>query len=561
MCIIAAAAKKRFMHRDEVIESMRVNSSGFFMAALKPDGTRKTIRTLDDKEALGFFDSTVQEEDAFVMHARIPSRGAKNIENVHGWESDGILFMHNMTITDIDDMMKRIKWENTDSEFFFRKIFIPYYRGLGGEAYKDKKFHPDIDNIIQHFVGYSNKFCFIMPDNNIIRYGTWVSEPDRKLEDGTIAFYASNSGYKVYRAAKGGTAAGAAGFRNHIGFGAQNLSDQDYADLYGYDYEYEYPTGGYGTEQPWRNRKRKMRKSAANAATVPTTPAAKTPSYNKGEMLLKLAGPKGVCQLALAHLVIENTIECRSIYSENKTEEKVQKVLRDMYPACCVGTFKAVSNAFKDLADSENCGFSVDAVKMYVEEFVKTIAEIYEEKMFKEKSPYAVTPSEWAVKLGLEYTIERLNILLRLNNVTMDFQNPEPMDFTKAYVMSGDGSVIEEVHIDDILGLDEMTPDNIIDATQMILSVINDCVETYFPEEIVKEVPITSAESDAVEPANNAEHEDTTDDESNEVEDSAVELTEGDTEVGSEEVDTEDTGLAGTNTDQNGDQDSPLGAA
>jgi hypothetical protein len=135
------------------------------------------------------------------------------------------------------------------------------------------------------------------------------------------------------------------------------------------------------------------------------------------------------------------------------------------------------------------------------------------------------------------------------------------MEFTKAYVMSGDGSVIEEVHIDDILGLDSMTPDNIIDATQMLLSVINDCVDTYFPEDIVKEVPITSANSDAVEPASNAETEDTTDDESNEVEDSAVELTEGDTEVGSEEVDAEDTGLAGDNAGQDGDQDSPLGAA
>lgn len=556
MCIICAAAKKRFMHREEVLESMRVNPAGFFMAALKPDGTRKTIRTLNDKEAIGFFDEMVKEDDTFVMHARIPSRGAKNIDNVHGWESDGILFMHNMTITDIDDMMKRVKWENTDSEFFFRKIFIPYYRGLGGEAYKDGKFHPDLDNIVQHFVGYSNKFCFIMPDNKVIRYGNWVSEPDRKLEDGTVAFYASNGGYKVYnlnsKAGRGGTAAGAAGFRGQIGFGAQQLSCQDYNDLYGYDYEDEYAFDSYGATEPWRNRKRKMRKTA--------TTAAKTSQVNKGEMLLKLAGVKGVCQLAITHLVLENTIDCRFIYSEDETEEKIQKVLREYLPACCAGTFKAVQTAFKDLADSEGCGFSVAAVNTYVEEFAKTIAAIYEEKMYKEKSPYAVTPSEWAVKLGLEATIERMNIIMRMNNVSIDFKNSEPQEFVKAYVMAGDGSEFDEVYIDDILGLSDMKADEMQDAIQMLLSFINDCVDTFFPYDVVTEIPIASDKPEATAVAEGKKEGDS--DDTNEIEDSAKELTADDeTADGSEEVDDEDTGLAGIKAYHNDDQDSPLGAA
>ena len=128
MCIIAHALKKRHMKREEVLEAMRVNPSGFFMAALRADGSKETIRTLEQKEAIAFFDDKVKDDDEFVMHARIPSRGAKSLDNVHGWESDGIYFMHNMTISTIDSMMTRVKWGGTDSEFFFRKIFIPYYR-------------------------------------------------------------------------------------------------------------------------------------------------------------------------------------------------------------------------------------------------------------------------------------------------------------------------------------------------------------------------------------------------------------------------------------------------
>lgn len=197
MCVILHALKKKHMRRPEIVEAMRANSSGFAMFALKPDGTRESIRTLDEKELLDFFDRKVGDGDEVAMHARIPSRGDKNLANVHGWEENGVVFMHNMTITAIDDLMREDKWEGTDSEYFFRSVFMPLYRRWGSDAYRDGKLDPYLDRMVRLFVGHSNKFLFIMPDNRVLRYGQWVSEPSRREGD-QIAFFASNSTYKVY---------------------------------------------------------------------------------------------------------------------------------------------------------------------------------------------------------------------------------------------------------------------------------------------------------------------------------------------------------------------------
>lgn len=473
MCVICMAAKKRHMHREEVQEAMRSNDAGFFMCALRPDGTRETIRTLDQKEALKFWDETVKDDDAFVMHARIPSRGPKTLENVHGWEEDGILFMHNMTITDIDDMMKRAKWSGTDSEFFFRKIFIPYYRGCGDEAYKDGKFCDDLNNLITHFVGYSNKFCFIMPDNTVIRYGSWVNEPDRKEGD-KVAFWASNSSYKVFPTrGKGGGAANAAGFRSPY-----------YDDLPGY-YDSYYGYYGYYERQ---NKKRKQQPQQQQQPKVsyqqPTTPAAaaaapaavtKKETAFDGETLLNMAGVEELCRLAITHLVYENAIICRYIYSEAEAETEVEKVLRASFPAPFRDTFDQVKDAFLSLASYDDLGLDSAAVKKYVRRFALKVAAIYEEKLTKIKSPYAVFPSEWALRMGLKETQDKIRILGRLMNVEMFFQGMAE-EVAVAYVMSKDGEQVEVCQIEDLIGLDELKVDAAPDAVQMLLSVINDTV-------------------------------------------------------------------------------------
>lgn len=473
MCIIAHAAKKRHITRDEVLECMRVNSSGFFMCALRPDGTRDTIRTLDEKEAIKFFDDKVKDEDAFVMHARIPSRGEKTLENVHGWESDGILFMHNMTITDVDAMMKRVNWTKTDSEFFFRKVFIPFYRGLGAEAYKDGKFHEDLDNIIQHFVGMSNKFLFIMPDNSVIRYGSWVSEPDRK-EDGKVAFYASNSGYRVYRKTTwgGGSAVNTAGF-------CRGEDADEYGGLgYGYD-EYdeynEYGYCGYGEYGGYGEGRRSRRKNRAGK----DKPAKKKKEFD-GKTLLKLAGFKGLCQIALAHLVINNAIECRAIYSEDEKEkEKIASVLRAMLPRCMgvknLDRIKSLIGWMLGRYDGywSNGSDPVMAAQTAAEEFCEVAAEMYEEDIVREHCGYAILANEINVKSGLDTVVTKINLILRILNVHVDFKALEPDYFTTGFVLSKDGWSMEEFMVEDLLDIDSIEPDNTALAIRMLLAECN----------------------------------------------------------------------------------------
>lgn len=474
MCIICTAAKKRHIKREEVLESMRINSSGFFMAALRPDGTRDTIRTLDSNEAIRFFDEKVKDEDAFVMHARIPSRGLKSLANVHGWEADNILFMHNMTLSDLDSMMKKVKWEGTDSEFFFKKIFLPYYRGLGEEAYKNGKFHEDLDNLIDHFCGYSNKFCFIMPDNRVIRYGTWVSEYDRK-ENGEVAFYASNSGYKVTSVTtwKGGGAAGAAGFRG----GAYGGYGGTYGGYDGYDGElYGAGYAGYYNSQGWRKQagSKKSRKSKQDGKMQ------KFADFD-GKMLLKLAGAKGVCQLALAHMVIENAITGRYIYSETEAEKEVEKIIRGILPKCFDEVATAgLCEAFEELAKSKDEGFDEKAVTKYVERFASNVSVLYEYTMCHEQAPRAVVPTEWAVNLGIKETCKRVNSLARLLNLKMDFKTTEPDKVSKCFVLSGDEDEMIEIMVEDLVGFDTLSPDDSADALQMLLCYINDSVGEYY---------------------------------------------------------------------------------
>lgn len=240
MCVILHALKKKHVKRAEIAQAMKSNNSGFAMFALRPGGVRESIRTLDEKELLDFFDKKVKADDEIAMHARIPSRGVKNLDNVHGWEEDKVVFMHNMTITDVDGMMRDDKWNGTDSEYFFRTLFMPMYRRWGAEAYKDGQLHPYIDRMVRFFAGTSNKFLFIMPDNRVLRYGSWVNEPDRKEGD-QIAFWASNSTYRVYERTwtpAGGTKSSRRSTgTSYAGFCSGDDDDErEYMEYYGYGY-------------------------------------------------------------------------------------------------------------------------------------------------------------------------------------------------------------------------------------------------------------------------------------------------------------------------------------
>lgn len=328
MCVILHAKKKKHVRREEIQEAMTRNNSGFYMVRLFKTVTgapaREHIRTMAQAELLEFFDNKVQPDDEIVMHARIPSYGTSGLQNVHGWEVDGIQFCHNMSIRAIDGFRDQFPdWKDlTDSEFFFKKLFIPYYRSLGDQAYKDGKFHPDLDKFVTWICGATNKFCFVMPDGIVIRYGSWVTEPDRKEGD-EIAFYASNSTYKVYVPTwspyqRGGKAAGAAGFR----WGHKSHHD-DYdcdEDPYGYDYGY------------YKND------------------TAEAENEEAKEMVLECRSYQELAKAALQHLVLENVTQTRELdFIEDNLESPYSCIKPKLWDE---DVFSFLTDGFPDLVNA-----------------------------------------------------------------------------------------------------------------------------------------------------------------------------------------------------------------
>lgn len=184
MCVIAKGARKDF-RADEFRQCMKTNGYGFFVAVLRKEPAHNTfVRTLDEEEAFKTYE-LAGPDDTVVLHARIPSRGGrkKNLADVHGWVSEeGIRFCHNGTIVPLDEAQKADGCEKmTDSEYFFRRIFLPLYRAEGN------KWTELVDRIVK-IICAENRFLFIFPDNTVKTVGRFV-------EDHGCIF--SNCSYKV----------------------------------------------------------------------------------------------------------------------------------------------------------------------------------------------------------------------------------------------------------------------------------------------------------------------------------------------------------------------------
>lgn len=470
MCVILTAAKKRHVTKEEILAAMKKNGDGFFMMALRPDGTRETIRTMMHEKAVEFFDKDVSDEDAFVMHARIRSKGDINLDNVHGWEHEGWVFSHNGTLRECDSMMNKIGWKNTDSEFFFRKIFAPLLKGLGEEAYKDGKFHPVLDYVITHFIGpaigYGNKFCFISPDNKIIRYGSWEKEEDRK-EGGEIAFWASNTSY---RPEKGGVATNVAGFRGTYK-----------------DDEYEFSRWQQG---------RKSR-TTYSAGFCQTSFYSSEKERFSGQNLLNTMRTEELCVFALSHLVIEGVLQNRRILGtkeEEKAEKEAQEALKPLIPRCFDGTYYEVYSAFSDMLDfmdleEQEAGMvSSMAATDFVNAFVEKVASIYEHGIVKEHSTYAHFASDYLVEHGLQITRPKIKSLCRILNIALDFDTEDPEMFARSFIVEKSGftnsvSSFDALVIDmnDILDDTNMTISRALDGIQLLLIASKGEIETHYP--------------------------------------------------------------------------------
>lgn len=433
MCVICAAAKKRHMKREEVLEAIRRNSAGFFGFTVH-DGVRKTVRTLDDREFVRFFDEDVGDDDPWVMHARIPSRGEKTLDNVHGWEEDGIIFCHNMTLTSLDGMMQDAKWGGTDSEFFFRHVFMPFYRGCGEAAYEDGRFCQDLDNIVRHFCGTGNKFLFIMPDNRMVRYGTWVSEPDRK-EGGECAFYASNSSYRVYMPAwtkSGGPDRPACRRHDCGGWGY----DCDYG--WGYDCDYDDPPG-YAPPA----------KADAPAARA----SARDDDDDATRLVVGTLGAARICELALLDVAVHGALRYRSAESEG-LEVNVADALDQLAPSAFdTDTYNAALDGFEALGDPRQDGSTYtpgDFAEDYASELAGNLVELGEGR--GKIVPYFHTKEH--VKDGVEALEAEWLLFSRLAGVSVDFSAKSAASFVCVVDQPyRDGSrwVVKKARTEDVL--------------------------------------------------------------------------------------------------------------
>ena len=383
MCIIAHTAKKKYMPRANVEQCMKSNSAGFFMAELRQDGTRRTIRTMSQEDALKFFDEC-SPDNGFVLHARIPSCGETSLDNVHGWEQDGIIFMHNMTLRELDGMMREDGWKKTDSEYFFRHIFMPLFNVFGKDAYRDGKLNPYIDKLVRFFAGSTNRFLFIMPDNVVLKYGTsgWTKD-----FGGNCEF--SNQSYRIPSYTQT----------------YQRPAPWNYSSAFACDYDDD----GFPIADTYDDRE-----------------------YD-GEVFLKAIGTAGIVDLALHDLVIGNVADL-ALYS---VPSEATKEVKD---AMTLAIGEIIPTAFSDdtrEAAAELIGVIgspspddkdvYDAIVGYAAALENTFAEVNHRK-------FGVYPSD--AKNLVSDTVDQINVAATFLNIGFDETASEPKEYATAFSMS-----------------------------------------------------------------------------------------------------------------------------
>lgn len=463
--------RKDLLKEKELREAMKANPAGFFLAALYKDKPREVLRTLDEKEAIDFW-KKIPDDVETAMHFRIPSRGQKSLDNVHGWEEDGILFGHNLTLCDLDGMMKRVKWEGTDSEFFFRKIFIPFYRGLGKDAYKDGKFHPDLDNLVQFICGCRNRFMFIMPDNAVIRYGDWAgNDPTRKVGD-KPGFFASNMSYKVFERAwpeKGGTGtATVSGFRrdeielgyarwanSQMGKAVQEQEEEE-------DAEVEYGRRiGYGPE-------------------ILPYGACDEDEYD-GSVAIDLLGAPIILRLALADVVISNYMSLiRQLKLRGENEIATLESLRPKW-----FTHKTSEAAFEAVTGVDT--FCSESVR----ESLLVYAAALEDHLGKFFPGAAYPPQKLDKQRIREHYNElakEIDLFCKMAFIDLNWKATDAEDFLHIFTIEHskrkNRPYIDEICVDDIFVPENMKSDDALNSVGNVLKAVKFMDEGYDVDDI-----------------------------------------------------------------------------
>lgn len=199
MCIIAIKERyARFPSEDRVRTMCRNNPDGFALAYHTDEEGVRIYRTMDRAKFIDEYKRIVEthnpEETSMFIHARISTHGSNKLENCHGWKDDnaGICFAHNgiLSIDNRDDM--------TDSETFFRDIFLPIFYSQGWYG---------AEKAIDAIIGTS-KFVFLDTLGRIIHYGHYTEDyEDNVLYSNTTYMDYGSFRYNdwCYQSRRGGT--------------------------------------------------------------------------------------------------------------------------------------------------------------------------------------------------------------------------------------------------------------------------------------------------------------------------------------------------------------------
>jgi predicted glutamine amidotransferase len=169
MCIIAIKGYNAdYPSADKVNAMCKNNPDGFALAYYTATSGFQVYRTMKKNKFLAKYKEVMAtyepKEIGLFIHARIGTHGSININNCHGWtdEKTGLCFAHNgiLSIDNREDM--------TDSETFFRDLFMPAYELGGWDA---------ADRAVRACIGTS-KFVFIDSHGTMRYYGQYIKESD-----------------------------------------------------------------------------------------------------------------------------------------------------------------------------------------------------------------------------------------------------------------------------------------------------------------------------------------------------------------------------------------------
>ena len=183
MCIIIGKPKGAALPPLSHIEKSWNSNSDGFGCLWTHSGEIRSYKTMSKGNCISFYKSITGEKKwlniPMLFHFRFATHGSKCVSNCHAYHDDEntVGFQHNGVLRfDVP-----IGMDITDSEYFFRYMFLPSYKMNGNNI-------TEISHVIDNLRGRGDKFAFIH-DENIHLFGKFI-------EDGGC-FY-SNNGYKSY---------------------------------------------------------------------------------------------------------------------------------------------------------------------------------------------------------------------------------------------------------------------------------------------------------------------------------------------------------------------------